>query len=347
MGQARKHHYVSQFYLKRFTANPSKPRLFVVDIIERKTFTADPKNVAFEKDFHTIDVSGQPSDVVEKMLARIEGDVAEAFKRIVNSCSLSNENDRAQLLHFATILLVNNPAQRAIMNALVTLLMTTSGREQASDPATFTAHVQEMIATGGMPPDTDIEELRRSLLTENFDISMGTASHLNVGLNNVPDLLPYLLDRKWHIYRAVEGHFVTSDRPVSLMWADPSRTGPVGLGLRDTRVLFPLSSTIAIYGGFELTNDVIELALDKVAAVNARTILNATRQVYARESDFMYALQHNGGPRDGSALLSDQYVVRRAERANGDALAAAKSQVRVVSGADPKVLDWLPHEELF
>lgn len=345
MVQARRHHYISQFYLKRFTTNPSKPRLFVVDVIERKTFRADPKNVAFEKDFHTINVSGQPSDVVETMLARIEGDVAAASKRIVDSCSLSNENDRAQLLYFATILLVKNPAHRAMMNAVTTQLMTTIGREQASNAAAFTARVQEMIATGDMPLDTNIEELRLSLLTDSFDMSMATESHLDIVLNNVPELLGYLLDRKWHIYRATEGHFVTSDRPVSLMWADPSRTDPVGLGLRNTRVLFPLSSTIAIYGGFELTDDVIDLGADKVAAVNGRTILNATRQIYARESDFTYALQHNGGPRDGSALLSDEIIARRAERANGDAFAAAKSQVTLVSGTDPRILDWLPHEE--
>ncbi len=49
---ARKHHYVPQCYLKGFVENREKPRLFTVDVRTRRSFLANPENVAAERDFH-------------------------------------------------------------------------------------------------------------------------------------------------------------------------------------------------------------------------------------------------------------------------------------------------------
>ncbi len=93
----------------------------------------------------------------------------------------------------------------------------------------------------------------------------------------------FVLTRHWNVYRATAGQFVTCDRPVVLMWADPMKTDPVGLALRNTRLLFTLSSEIAICGGFELEDATIEVGAEDVAKINGHIILNANRQVYARD----------------------------------------------------------------
>jgi hypothetical protein len=59
---ARRHHYVSQFYLKGFAADPSNPLLYVVDLINQKSYRTGTPRVAVENDFHTIGIDGQPPD---------------------------------------------------------------------------------------------------------------------------------------------------------------------------------------------------------------------------------------------------------------------------------------------
>ena len=53
---ARQHHYVPPCYLRGFVYDRDKPKLFVVDLKERRTFTTNPKNVAVERDFHAVDI---------------------------------------------------------------------------------------------------------------------------------------------------------------------------------------------------------------------------------------------------------------------------------------------------
>jgi hypothetical protein len=54
---ARQHHYVPQCYLKGFVKDRKKPKLFVVDCKERRSFSTSPDNVAAERDFHRIDAT--------------------------------------------------------------------------------------------------------------------------------------------------------------------------------------------------------------------------------------------------------------------------------------------------
>ena len=125
----------------------------------------------------------------------------------------------------------------------------------------------------------------------------------------------YVATRHWHVYRATAGQLVTCDRPAVLMWNDPQRREPVGLGLRESLLLFPLSSTIALCGAFEFQDERFDLDATEVAKINGRIILNANRQVYARDSSFEYLLGHHQGPRRGSDLQAD--VARAGEAGEG------------------------------
>jgi hypothetical protein len=77
--------------------------------------------------------------------------------------------------------------------------------------------------------------------------------------------------------------------------------------------LFTLSSEVAICGGFELANETFELDEEDVAKVNGRIILNANRQVYARDDTFEYALRHNTGKERGSDLQNDEIAKAAAQ----------------------------------
>jgi Protein of unknown function (DUF4238) len=167
--------------------------------------------------------------------------------------------------------------------------------------------MQHSIADGVLPDDFDTEHFRQQILNDSFKIRLSTETHLNIEFDNTVSLCKqFVLTRRWNIYKATAGQFVTCDRPAVLMWADQKKKDPLGLALPNTRILFPLSSEVAICGGFELKNDTFEISGEDVAKINGRIILNANRQVYARDADFEYLLPHNQGVKLGSDLPNDE-----------------------------------------
>jgi len=85
-----------------------------------------------------------------------------------------------------------------------------------------------------------------------------------------------------------------------------------GYGLTDTQVVFPISSQLALIGAFEVVEDgEMEASEAIVAQINAAIILNANRQIYARDGEFRYRLSHNKKIMRGVDLLSEAWLARR------------------------------------
>ena len=310
MPASRDHHYVSQFYLKHFAADRRDPWLFTFDIPTRKTFMSRPQNVAFEKDFHTINAPGQPPDIVETELAKLESDVAPALDRVVENLRFASATDREHILFFLTMLLIKSPAMRKTVDDFTNEIMNLVGKMEAQDREVFYAKVRQHIAEGAMPPDTNIERLRQSVLGSDFTIGLSTEAHLHLAFSVLPQLYgECVAPRHWNILRATEGQFVTSDRPVVALWSDENKTDPVGLGLGGSRILFPLSSTVAINGGFELEDCALEIGAEDVAKINGRIILGVKRQIYARDDGFEYLLRYHPGRTPGAKLLQDERAI--------------------------------------
>jgi hypothetical protein len=129
-------------------------------------------------------------------------------------------------------------------------------------------------------------------------------------------MLPILLKRKWVLVRAPKGSggFITSDHPVVLTWSDATMHGGLygpGFGLTGTEVYFPVSTRLAAVGAFELQEGTIDVPSHAVASLNGAQIAYASRQVYARDHNFIYALD-KGGPRKASKLIDDRRFRRPA-----------------------------------
>jgi hypothetical protein len=78
---ARGHHWVSQTYLARFTADGRKnSRLFVVDLGQRKVFSTTPVNVCKQRDFNRVESDELAPDALEVGLSKFEGLLAHSLK---------------------------------------------------------------------------------------------------------------------------------------------------------------------------------------------------------------------------------------------------------------------------
>ena len=109
---ARQHHYVPQCYLKGFVRDRDKPKLFVVDLKERRTFTTNPKNVAGERDFHAVDVEGLPPDAFENGMSGFETELDNSLRRIVAARSIKNENNRTYVFNLIGLMGTKSPSLR-------------------------------------------------------------------------------------------------------------------------------------------------------------------------------------------------------------------------------------------
>lgn len=310
---ARKHHYVPQCYLKGFVKDRNTPKLFVVDAKERRTFDTSPANVAAERDFHKIDVEGQEPDALENAFSRFESELSPAIERIIASRSIKNDEDRILLFNLIGLMATKNPrlrenfrdAHERTANIIMDLVTST--------PQMYEYYVKRAKRDGFINKDSDVDyATMREFIEKNDDkLETGTMMHLQMELDVFDEILPMIFRRKWILFKAPQNTtgFVTSDHPMCLMWSDPPTRGggyPPGLALRRTQLVFPISKELLIIGAFEAEDGEIDADDFLIAQINGRIILHATRQIYARDSEFLYRMQHNPGIMRGSELLKDQ-----------------------------------------
>jgi hypothetical protein len=315
---ARQHHHVSQCYLKGFVRDRDTPKLFVIDAKEHRSFTTNPKNVAVERDFHAVDFDGLPRDAFEKDLSGFETELDDALRRIVAARSITkDENARAYLLNFICLLAIKNPALRENFRVAHEQAAKIMMDLATATPERWAAQVERAKKAGFLraDADTDYKKMREFSERGEYRIETMTSMHLQMVMQTFDKILSLIFDRKWMLFKAPANctGFVTSDHPVCLMWADPAKRGrfwPPGLGLARTQLLFPISNELAAIGAFEI--DEMEKDADEllVAQINGSIIVHAMRQVYARDSDFIYKMQHNSRIMPGEELLNDQVMAR-------------------------------------
>jgi hypothetical protein len=133
MSNTRKHHYISQFYLRHFAApTTGASLLYVVDKPLQKLFSTSTVNVAQERDFHRIDVIGYEPNTIEDALAQLEGHVATSLKTILVRGYVGDDEDANTLFYYMALVLVKNPARRSQMNDVVHQAMTMISKKRCS-----------------------------------------------------------------------------------------------------------------------------------------------------------------------------------------------------------------------
>ena len=317
---ARQHHYVPQCYLRGFVHDRDKPKLFVIDLKERRTFITNPKNIAVERDFHTVDIEGLPLDAFENDMAKFETDLDNALKHIVAARSIKNEDDRAYLFNLIGLMATKNPSLRENFRvahqhaALVIMDMVTA------TPERYSAHLARAKKDGFLPANTpdDYEEMRKfveGVERGEYRIETLPSMHVPMEMQTFEKILPRIFNRKWMLLKAPPNAtgFITSDHPMCLRWDNPPERGrlpPPGLAHAKTQLLFPVSNELAIIGGYEIEDMEADADERLVAQINGCITLHANRQIYARDSDFTYMLKHSTRIMRGTDLLDDLATAR-------------------------------------
>ena len=288
---ARRHHYLPQSYLALFTDKGTKDgKFYVLEVKTGHKFRTSPINVAVEHDFNRVDINGYPPDVIENALEPAEQKAVQAIFNTVTKEEFPNDEDYNYILNLICLIAVRNPYLRNSFNRSREQLINIIGNMLVSDKKIFEHHIQKARESGKNTPEkVSYEDAKRFMEEGNYKIEFFPEGNLRIELNTFDKILPLLGERVWSLIIAPpEGpEFICSDHPVSINYKS-GRGGPIGFGLRNTEVFFPLSRRAGFYGTFEdPLKKVVYAKPGNIATMNRRVAYNAERHVFSPLESFV------------------------------------------------------------
>jgi hypothetical protein len=270
MTDPRRHHYVPQFYLNRFTNASS--RFWVWDKTKDRVFTSSPTSIAVELDFYKIHdfvALGHDPYVMEKQLAEMEGEVSLITSQWVD-----------WLRHIKSTEKIDVPnINRQIVSRFVALqfLRTADTRD------IFSAIYQEKYR--GRTIDKHEQALAYTDMLWDLDL--------------VNDIAKHVEDAVWIFARNLTSTpFITSDNPVAFRTSDNRMWLKAGF-LGKTYTVYPLAPDIMMYchGGehydalkrFDLSLSPVELDAEMIESENSGQVFMAGRFLVSPVNDFRHA----------------------------------------------------------
>lgn len=259
MGKPRSHHFVPQFYLRRFSDDGRSIRILNKSS-DRIIEGASIKGQCAVDNFHGW------HELAESTLATIEGACAASIDRLIRSTSppAPNTTDYSNLLLFVAL-----QSERTVQSADVSNLLTDK--------------LAKMMVEGR--PEFDDIDLDKFVIKEKFPVAMPIAVAL--------EAFDYLRTLEMKILTAGgEWGFVTSDNPVvryNASRADVWWEGVTGLDCEGLQIFLPLSRKICLYlfdpasYPAPANTPTRVLGLEDTLKINALTILNSGRNVYGQK----------------------------------------------------------------
>jgi Protein of unknown function (DUF4238) len=308
--KTRQHHYIPQFYLRRFLPGGGGKQLTVLDRKECHSFVTITRNVGGQRDFNRIAVEGWDPNEIEKELSKFEAKVAEELQNLEATKDLSNKKTYDTMMNFMALLAMHNPSVRANIANFMNKINEAMSNELVSSNEKW-EEVCEKVEAEGINESQNISYEKRKDFVKNREDTFGVSkTSLNqLEFFGVDQVLPLLSRRSWTLYISNDetGPFITCDKPVSCTWTDPGNVHPImrnfgGFGTLDTQVLFPVTKNIALIGSFEGKHQVCEATRDDVARINRRVIDMSMDQVYAPDLSFCY-LDDDLKIKDGNSII--------------------------------------------
>lgn len=287
---ARNHHYLPQGYLGTFTDTCNREGQFnVFDLATRRTFRTRPRNVAAEKDFNRFEVEGQAPDFIEASLSAVEGVATTVMREMGRAGKLAQDKELVYVINLITLLVVRNPRTRRSLARFKQEVAKEIGKLLVSDRKVYEHHFRKAQEAGYVAAsDVSFERMKEFVDGERYRIEVVRESLIRTELSVFDDILKSIGSRYWSLLEAAPDapDFVTCDHPVTLVFKDSRASGPIGVGLRRTEMVFPIGPRHALRGVFEDPFKPVVLVKPLgVAAINTRILQHADRQVYSRQQD--------------------------------------------------------------
>ncbi|MFN2483795.1 MAG: DUF4238 domain-containing protein [Candidatus Limnocylindria bacterium] len=308
--RSKRHHFVPQFHLGRFTPGLKSRRLRVW-VYDKSTDAIAERPVmdtAVISNYYTIPGPHGPTDELERQLASIEDEAANALRRlssVPDGRLVLAEDDRVVLSAYLALLHVRVPATRKASEALLAFLHYVSLDVQFAVEEGFPERARERGLAGS---DQELEALRVRMLAQlrggDVTVDVQETASLSTLKMAFEDIAPILYAMPWFILKRRRfPFFVIGDCPVTL-WPATDHPPDTGVGFlspgAEVAVAIDAHTMLVAKhdgaGGVVMDPDLTPqsydtlMRLDWVYAYNYRTWVAAERFVYARSQADLAAM---------------------------------------------------------
>jgi hypothetical protein len=278
MTRAKRHHYVPAAYLARFGLGGQ----VLVRRRGRSTmYATSVKNVAVEGGFYEIaGEDGQPSDVVERALAGLEGAALSALGDAERNQRLPplGSPARSTLATFLAVQFTRTPLNRERIMFPERVARYAGSRE--IDVALMVEYL-EREHLGFRPQDSEVRaalDLAHYMLREPEFFTRDNA--IRMAFSTVEAVEQVMLRMHWCLEIARKPRLITSDAPF-VLWRSPApRDQFEGFGLENAEeARFPISPAMQLLLTHQARGPVTQIEPDRVRACNADMALACYRVV--------------------------------------------------------------------
>lgn len=269
MKRARKHHYIPEFYLRRFADGSGKVSMHRRS--KAKPFLVPARTAAHELDFYTGTAGdGEPTLVVEELLGKIESNAAPALDHFVKNGFPLSRFDREAISLFIGMQLVRTPEFRrgseAIADAAIKGQILSEIRHLNRDA------IRDFLVEHGLDSSDDTVDAIYDFSRDPSQVRVAPSKNdllkqmVTIGL----DAGKTLEQMSWHVLRCPAPYFLTSDHPVVFLPPRDSEGYP-GLGMLTAEaIVFPIDPQhLLMMLHDDLRNNfVLDVSRDVVEACN-------------------------------------------------------------------------------
>lgn len=313
---SRRHHLVPAFYLAAFTDTGRRDGLVTVtNLAQRKWYRGKPDSVGYRKKINTLTSVDADPDAVERLYAEVERLAAPAVARVLDSevppkgddlhaiCLLMAAQVARDLRHRESIMQFTSEVYESMLRAVT------------SSPEIFASCSTRLREEKGIDLG-DYEQFRKSVQRSKVIVQDNDWIKA-MALDGLETVAATMVDRSWDVMRVPEDAdycFITSDRPLKLRWTLPELTHgpyPPGFALENTRVTFPLSPRLMLFGEFGIPDGLVLPADESLAAMFNSNTAYGSSELFSPSNDFLWA--DESGIHRGADLLLDTLLADEAQ----------------------------------
>lgn len=281
MADPKKHHFLPQFYLERFSAKDVDAKLTHIHVTTKephpKHYVAAIHDTGCISNYNTIDFRGVPPDraAIEKQLSKVEAVQKLLLDRILGVSQI-DPSDREELSRFVALMHMRVPKFKRIIESSLRSSVLSLG--------------DSMLENGKLPPlPESLSKYRGKRFRDfiNIDISNWIILKYMYDTAIASEFGRILQQMKCHLLVAPDKSiFIAGDSPVVFFHPHYELIKPLGASPlhKEVEITLPLSPTTMLL----LINEVREidsvLNAKKVDEYNRRTVVMADKFVYSSES---------------------------------------------------------------
>jgi len=282
-------HYVPRFYLEGFVdprlERKGQKMLWVYEA-DREPRTSLPKNAAFENYFYVCKQEGRKAFSIEESLAQIESFTAPVLQRLGSGDFTLSAQERGEFAGFLALMFTRVPFFHDATDRMAATLADWQMKVLASRPGALEQVLKGYEEKTGEKLKADAGELREFLSRGEYTVEQKSRGYtIRTMFEMMGMLMPVIEDMKWTLLTSDGAEmFLTSDNPVALH--DPAVRPPYGVGFASSRYAeftFPINRHVCLLARWQGEEGRFGLSDAHVRTVNKRTIVRASRYVFAAE----------------------------------------------------------------